>query len=334
MSLISTPIKPFANTAYKEGKFVDITNADIAGLAKVLTGWDYSNPDSLDYAYVRRPMAYFASRHSTSEKGFLGVTIPAGSLDGPGDLKKALDAIFQHPNVGPFIGRQLIQRLVTSNPSPAYVSRVASAFNDNGAGVRGDMRAVVKAILTDAEARSVPSSDRAGRLVEPIVRLIAWARVFGVTTPTGAWTVGDHSDASTRLGQSPLRSSSVFNFFRPGYVPPNTALGTAGLVAPELQITHETSVIGYANYMQTVIQSGIGDIDADYASLKGVAGDAATLMDKVALWFAGGQISPASRETIITAVGSMPATTDTHRANRIYATVLLVMTCPEFLVQK
>ena len=82
----------------------------------------------------------------------------------------------------------------------------------------------------------------------------------------------------------------------------NTALGTAGLVAPELQITHETSVIGYANYMQTVIQSGIGDIDADYASLKGVAGDAATLMDKVALWFAGGQVSPATREAIITAV--------------------------------
>ena len=310
------------------------TNADIAGLAKVLTGWDYSNPDSLDYAYVRRPMAYFASRHSTSEKGFLGVTIPAGSLDGPGDLKKALDAIFQHPNVGPFIGRQLIQRLVTSNPSPAYVSRVASAFNDNGAGVRGDMRAVVKAILTDAEARSVPSSDRAGRLVEPIVRLIAWARVFGVTTPTGAWTVGDHSDASTRLGQSPLRSSSVFNFFRPGYVPPNTALGAAGLVAPELQITHETSVIGYANYMQTVIQSGIGDIDADYTGLRPVAGDAAALLDKVALWFAGGQVSPATREAIITAVGSMPAATEAHRSNRIYATVLLVMTCPEFLVQK
>ena len=310
------------------------TNADIAGLAKVLTGWDYSNPNSLDYAYVRRPMAYFASRHSTSEKRFLGVSIPAGSTDGPGDLKKALDAIFQHPNVGPFIGRQLIQRLVTSNPSPAYVSRVASAFNDNGTGVRGDMRAVIKAILTDAEARNVPSSDRAGRLVEPIVRLIAWARVFGVTTPTGAWTVGDHSDASTRLGQSPLRSSSVFNFFRPGYVPPNTALGAAGLVAPELQITHETSVIGYANYMQTVIQSGIGDIDADYTALRAVAGDAAALLDKVALWFAGGQVSPATREAIITAVGSMPAVTEAHRSNRIYATVLLVMTCPEFLVQK
>lgn len=310
------------------------TNTDIAGLAKVLTGWDYSNPDSLDYAYVRRPMAYFASRHSTSEKRFLGVTIPAGSLDGPSDLKKALDAIFQHPNVGPFIGRQLIQRLVTSNPSPAYVSRVASAFNDNGSGVRGDMRAVIKAILTDVEARNVPTSDRAGRLVEPIVRLIAWARVFGVTTPTGAWTVGDHSDASTRLGQSPLRSSSVFNFFRPGYVPPNTALGAAGLVAPEFQITHETSVIGYANYMQTVIQSGIGDIDADYTALRAVAGDASALLDKVALWFAGGQISPTTREAIVTAVGSMPATTDVNRANRIYATVLLVMTSPEFLVQK
>ena len=310
------------------------TNADIAGLAKTLTGWDYSGPDALDYAYVRRPMAYFASRHSTSEKRFLGVTIPAGSTDGPGDLKKALDAVFQHPNVGPFIGRQLIQRLVTSNPSPAYVSRVASAFNDNGTGVRGDMRAVIKAILTDVEARTVPTSDRAGRLVEPIVRLIAWARVFGVTTPTGTWTVGDHSDASTRLGQSPLRSSSVFNFFRPGYVPPNTALGAAGLVAPELQITHETSVIGYANYMQTVIQSGIGDIDADYTGLRPVAGDAAALLDKVALWFAGGQVSPATREAIITAVGSMPAATEANRSNRIYATVLLVMTCPEFLVQK
>ena len=310
------------------------TNADIAGLAKALTGWDYSGPDALDYAYVRRPMAYFASRHSTSEKRFLGVTIPAGSTDGPGDLKKALDAIFQHPNVGPFIGRQLIQRLVTSNPSPAYVSRVASAFNDNGAGVRGDMRAVVKAILTDAEARNVPSSDRAGRLVEPIVRLIAWARVFGVTTPTGAWTVGDHSDASTRLGQSPLRSSSVFNFFRPGYVPPNTAVGAAGLVAPEFQLTHETSGIGYANYMQAVIQSGIGDIDADYTALRAVAGDASALLDKVALWFAGGQISQPTREAIITAVGSMPAATDANRGNRVYATVLLVMTCPEFLVQK
>ena len=105
-------------------------------------------------------------------------------------------------------------------------------------------------------------------------------------------------------------------------------------MAPELQITHETSVIGYANYMQTVIQSGIGDIDADYTGLRPVAGDAAALLDKVALWFAGGQVSPATREAIITAVGSMPAATEANRSNRIYATVLLVMTCPEFLVQK
>jgi uncharacterized protein (DUF1800 family) len=309
-------------------------NQDVAGLARVFTGWDYDNPDTLDHAYVRRPMAFFASRHSTAEKRFLGATIPAGSIDGPGDLKKALDTIFLHPNVGPFIGRQLIQRLVSSNPSPAYVARVAATFNDNGAGVRGDMRAVIKAILTDAEATSAAATAYGGRLVEPMVRLIAWARVFGVTTPSGAWSVGDLSDTVSRLGQSPLRSPSVFNFFRPGYVPPNTALGAAGLVAPELQITHESSVIGYANYMQGVIQSGIGDIDADYSSLKAVATDATALVDKAGLWFAAGRLSASTRQEIVTAVASMPANTDAARANRIYATVLLVMTCPEYLVQK
>jgi hypothetical protein len=171
-------------------------------------------------------------------------------------------------------------------------------------------------------------------LVEPIVRLTAWARAFGVTTPTGAWTVGDHSDPATRLGQSPLRSATVFNFFRPGYVPPNTSLGAAGLVAPEFQITHETSVVGYANYMQTVIQSGIGDIDADYSALLPLAGSATALLDRVALWFTGGRISASTRDTITTAVNSMPATTDAQKSTRIYATVLLLMTCPEFLVQK
>jgi uncharacterized protein (DUF1800 family) len=318
-----------------EGRPIETyTNSDVAGLAKVLTGWDYSNPDSLDHAYARRPMAYFASRHSTAEKRFLGVTIPPGSIDGPADLKKALDAIYLHPNVGPFIGRQLIQRLVTSNPSPAYVARVAAAFHNNGTGIRGDMRAVIRAVLLDPEARSVASSDVGGRLVEPIVRLTAWARAFGVTTPTGAWTVGDHSDPATRLGQSPLRSATVFNFFRPGYVPPNTSLGAAGLVAPEFQITHETSVVGYANYMQTVIQSGIGDIDADYSALLPLAGSATALLDRVALWFTGGRISASTRDTITTAVNSMPATTDAQKSTRIYATVLLLMTCPEFLVQK
>jgi uncharacterized protein (DUF1800 family) len=196
------------------------------------------------------------------------------------------------------------------------------------------MRAVIKAILTDAEATSAAATAYGGRLVEPMVRLIAWARVFGVTTPSGAWSVGDLSDTVSRLGQSPLRSPSVFNFFRPGYVPPNTALGAAGLVAPELQITHESSVIGYANYMQGVIQSGIGDIDADYSSLKAVATDATALVDKAGLWFAAGRLSASTRQEIVTAVASMPANTDAARANRIYATVLLVMTCPEYLVQK
>ena len=132
------------------------TQDDIKGLARVFTGWDYDRYNAAVPDHARRPMVLSASRHSPEAKSFLGVNLPAGT-DGVGELKAALDALFNHSNVGPFFGRQLIQRLVTSNPSPAYVSRVATVFNNNGAGVRGDMKAVIRAVLLDAEARSTAS---------------------------------------------------------------------------------------------------------------------------------------------------------------------------------
>ena len=128
--------------------------AAVTGLAKVFTGWDFDTPVADQPDHLRRPMAFNAARHSTSAKSFLGVDLPAGSTDGEGELKTALDTLFNHPNGGPFIGRQLIQRLVTSNPSPAYVGRVAAAYADNGRGVRGDLKAVLKAVLLDDEARN------------------------------------------------------------------------------------------------------------------------------------------------------------------------------------
>ena len=311
---------------------------DITGLARVFTGWDYDlgaskSTDAPDFK--QRPMALVASRNETGAKAFLGSSVPSG-LDGTASLTMALDIIFAHPNVAPFISRQLIQRLVTSNPAPAYVARVATAFNNDGTGVKGNMKAVIKAILLDDEARNPArlADNTFGKQREPILRFAAWARAFKATSASDNWSVGNTSDPASRLGQSPLRSATVFNFFRPGYVPPNSAIGTAGLVAPEFQITNESTVVGYVNYLQTVISKGVGDVKADYASLLPLADSAQALIDEINVVLAAGQLSAATAGTIKTAIDSMAAGTDTARLNRIYATLLLVMSSPEFIVQK
>lgn len=310
---------------------------DITGLARVFTGWNYDltglTTDTPDFK--RRPMTQNATRHETGEKKFLGTTIPAGT-DGVASLNLALDAIFAHPNVAPFIGRQLIQRLVCSNPSPGYISRVAAVFNNDGSGVKGNLKAVVKAILLDSEARGAASltADGFGKLREPILRFTAWARAFKANSPGNLWAIGNTSDPATRLGQSPLRSGSVFNFFRPGYVPPNTAIGAGGMVAPEFQITNESTVVGYVNYMQNAISRGIGDVKADYTALLPLADTAQVLLDELNLVLAAGQLSAATMTLIATAIDSMAKGTDTARLNRIYAAMVMVMATPEFIVQK
>ncbi|NEX62183.1 DUF1800 domain-containing protein [Noviherbaspirillum galbum] len=310
---------------------------DITGLARVFTGWDYNlaGGDTSTPDFKRRAMIQIPSRHETGEKTFLGTTIPAGT-DGATSLKLALDWIFAHPNVAPFISRQLIQRLVCSNPSPAYVSRVSSVFNDDGNGVKGNMKAVIKAILLDAEARGDAGLADAsfGKQREPILRFTAWARAFNANSPSNAWAVGNASDPATRLGQSPLRSPSVFNFFRPGYVPPNSAVGNAGLVAPEFQLTNESTVVGYINFMQSAVSKGIGDLKADYSSLLPLADNAQGLVDELNTVLAAGQLSAATVSMIRSAVDSITGTTDAARANRIYAAIVLVLAAPEFIIQK
>ena len=311
----------------------------ISNLAKVFTGWDFDNATRTDFAYVKRPMLFNAARHSVAEKRFLGTTIAAGT-DGRVALGMALDTIAKHANVAPFIGRQLIQRLVASHPSAAYVGRVSAVFNNNGAGQHGDLKAVIKAVLLDPEARSVdiasPSaspSPTAGKLREPVVRLVQWARTFGLASPTDLWNLGNQSDPATRLGQSPLRAPSVFNFFRPGYVPPNSALGTQGVTAPEFQITNESTVMGWANYAQTFVASGIGETRPDYSAELALATDAPALVRRVVLLLAADAL-PAATETLIsTAVASISAATDTGKRNRVYAAIHLVLCAPDYLVQ-
>jgi uncharacterized protein (DUF1800 family) len=317
--------------------------ASISSLAQVFTGYDYDTTGSTRVTNpleVRNRMKLNASLHATGQADFLGTTI-AANTEGATGLRLALDAIFNHSNVGPFIGKQMIQRLVTSNPSPAYVARVTGVFNNNGTGVRGDLKAVVTAVLLDAEARdaaklSVPGW---GKQREPMLRLVQWARTFGVVSPGDVWAVNDLSDPATRLGQSPLRSQSVFNFFRPGYVPPNTTLATQGLTAPEFQLTNESTVAGYLNFMLTTIRGGYnnnggGLAPPAYTAELALVNDPTALSDRLNLLLSAGQLSAATLTTIRTSIATISTATPAGALNRVYAAILLVMASPQYLVQK
>ena len=310
--------------------------ADVSGLARAFTGWD----NETDKTGRTSPMYLRPERHENGEKTFLGITIPANT-SGTDSVRIALDRLFNHANVGPFFVKQLIQRLVSSNPSAAYVGRVAATFNNNGAGVRGDLAAVLRATLLDPEARDTATAlagANAGKLREPILRFAAWARTCNVNSASGDWKLQDTADPATRLGQSPMRSPSVFNFYRPGYVPPNTAIASAGKVSPEFQITTETSVAGYLNFMQSAISDtgglGSSDVKANYAAWLPLAGDAAALAAEANLLLAANQLSAARVEVIRAAIAAMPSATDANRLNRIYAALLLTLAAPEFLVAK
>ena len=331
------------------------TPADISGLAKVFTGWSWYSPAPSASTYFGgnpdpdskvRQMIFYPQYHSTSQKAFLGATIPASAtVDGPGDLKIALDTLFNHPNTGPFVSRQLIQRLVTSNPSPAYVQRVAGVFNNNGSGVRGDMGAVVTAILMDPEARNATGAEDPayGKLREPVIRMTHMLRAFQGNSLSGKWQVRSTS-ANTSLGQSPLLASSVFNFWRPGYVPPaTTVLGSRNLAAPEFQIVNEVTNAGYVNAVEQTISTGIGagnDVRLSLSNEVLIADQPDLLADRLNRLLLAGQMSSALRKRVLDTLNAYTISpTDLNQAsqaktNRVKAAVLLVMTSPEYLVQR
>jgi uncharacterized protein (DUF1800 family) len=354
---------------------------DVSQLARVFTGYDFdpayapSSPNGVQFPgksykvwareYARRPMTLNNSRHSTLAVSFLSANIPANA-PGALALKTALDTLFNHANVGPFFGRQMIQRLVTSNPSPAYIARVASAFNNNGAGVRGDMKAVWVAILLDDEARGAGSlADTGfGKLREPILRFAQWSRTFNARSEFGTWKLFDLSDSSNQLGQSPLRSPSVFNFFRPGYVPPGV-----GVTAPEFQLVNETTVGGYLNFMQDAIQNGINtpnknltavdfnnytrDFIPNYDSLIALITNvnhtpatntepvARAIMTALNTQMCAGQLKPASLSLMINALRDgmvarqVKASSSANlKRDTICAAILMILACPDYLIQK
>jgi uncharacterized protein (DUF1800 family) len=336
------------------------SNNDVMGLAKVFTGFSWNIPgDASDNAWSNccvyvgpgfgedlLPMQSFPGHHSTEEKDFLGVTIPtSGSPDPNGDLKIALDTLFNHPNLPAFFSKQLIQHLVTSNPSPAYVSRVAAVFKDNGLGVRGDLKAVITAILLDPEARDSAgdfSNPQYGKVREALLRYTEWARAFTAQSRTGSWGIGSPEDPIWGLGQMAMRSPTVFNWFAPGYVPPGTSIAQAGLVAPEMQMTNVSTVVGYLNYVQGAIGSGANsgsDIFSSYAAEMNLAATPDALLDRLNLLLLAGEMDGTLRSQILSAVNgiSIPSgdqnAINAALAARVETAVYLTMASPAFSAQ-
>ena len=240
-------------------------NGDITELARVFTGLSFGNNTNFSL-YPRDftvPMKGWDAFHDLGSKTLLGgLQLPPRTAS-PGntgtatmaDVTAAVDNLFNHPNVGPFIAYRLIQRLVTSNPSPEYVGRVASVFANNGSGVRGDMKAVIKAILLDTEARdaSMISQPTWGKLREPFLRCVNLARAFNATSPSGHYALDQFSIAHL---QDPMNSPSVFNFFLPNHSP-SGPLTQLGLTAPEFQIINAASAVSGANYYWNHIMSDL-----------------------------------------------------------------------------
>jgi uncharacterized protein (DUF1800 family) len=337
------------------------TNTDVQGLAAVFTGFSWNIPgDSSDTAWSNccvyvgpgigeelLPMQTFPNHHSTVQKQFLGVTIPSsGSPDPSGDLKIALDTLFNHPNLPAFFSKQMIQHMVTSNPSPAYVNRVAQVFKNDGLGVRGNLQAVFTAILLDPEARDSAgdlANPKFGKVRESLLRYTEWARAFTAQSRTGSFLIGSTEDPIYGLGEMWMRSPTVFNWFSPGYTPPGTTIATDGLLAPEVQMTNVSTVVGYINSMQDAIGSnakGGSDVFSSYATEMNLAATPGPLIDRINLLLMAGQMNSTLYNQILTAVASIPIPTGDQNAinaallGRVQTAIYLTVASPDFAAQQ
>ncbi len=362
-----TELNPDGSQVLVGGEPVETySQEDIRGLAKVFTGLSYDTDSFYDHWYsldrVSRysPLRPFDEFHSTEEKRFLDLTIPPGT-QADASISQALDHIFDHENVAPFVSRQLIQRLVTSHPSDAYVGRVSAVFEAGrytlpngdivGDGRKGDLAAVACAILLDNEARNDAFSQQQdfGKVREPVIRFIHWARAFGADP---AEIVNEYylfdSSSPERLAQHPFRAPSVFNFYRPQYVAPNTSTGDAGLTAPELQIVNETSSIGYSNFMTSFIRGfapNFGDdeengLNLTYPAERALAGDPDALIFHLSDLLVAGALEASTANRIVDVLNEMPIRTEDEEQRvrdellRVQIAILMVMTSPEYLVQR
>jgi uncharacterized protein (DUF1800 family) len=323
------------------------TQDTIVQTAKVFTGWSYHNATGNATANANlfrggtadyiNPMMLWPAFHDDTDKTIVtGKVIPPGQ-GGVLDLEATLDTLVNHPNTGPFISRELIQRLVTSNPSPGYVYRVAQVFANNGAGVRGDLGAVVRAILTDYEARSpaVAANATFGKLKEPLLRATALFRAFNASSNSGRFNI---PNPEGNLAQAALRAPTVFNFFEPNFVLPGET-AAAGLYAPEYEILTDATAITQPNFYYTYVsfvRSATNTAEQTpalvYDPFTPLARTPAQLVDKLNLLLASGSMSTAASGRIVAALNSMPV--GTPDAEKVRVATYLTLTSPDASVQK
>ena len=346
--------------------------AAIEGFARVFTGWNWACPSTnlsctftntrAEFVYSPnfnqvKPMQLYADQHETGTKQLLnyqGVALPNGLVPanqtGAKDLADALDNVFNHPNVGPFIAKQLIQKLVTSNPSRAYVQRVAERFNNDGSGRRGNLEAVIRAVLLDAEARNPPSGAVAGKLKEPLLRLTQFWRAYAATSASGKLGVARNFSGGTpsaQFGQGQGLSPSVFNFFSPFYAPPGE-IADAGYVAPELQLATEILAASSTNFFYTQAfartQAQAPTLNADDMYITttdelAIANDSEALINRVAERLLGGagEMSAVLKTEAKAQIErtTVPATNpNTALATRTADAIYFVVTSPDFALQR
>lgn len=336
-------------------------NYYIAEFAKIFTGFSWEDRDNF-YRGSRRDTSYipqlkmFNEYHEPGEKFLLNefVVPDRDPVDGIADVQDAIDNLFNHPNTGPFISKALIQRLITSNPSPEYIERVATVFNDNGQGVRGDMKSVIKAILLDPIANDCSSAEDIsfGMLREPYIRYFQLNKAFNATTESGNYR-NDMNNVYGFVEQRPLASPSVFNFFQPDYQPLG-AVNDSNLVAPEFQITDAKTIAGYVNGLyEWVIRDNVADeydiyggepdslyenershLDLGLDTMYTNDDNLHILLDRINTLMAHGQLSDEAEEIIIETIKEFPNESSEDKEGRVRLAIYFVMTAPEYLINR
>ena len=335
------------------------TQDDVIELSQVFTGlWWADLPFGEGETRIARrnidiqPMVMHNAFHDRTPKTFLGTTIPGG-IRGNASINRALDHLFAHRNVAPFISRQLIQRMTTSNPTNGYVRRVVRAFNTGnytlpdgdeiGSGERGDMEAVFAAIIFDVQARRADRVDNEqfGKVREPLIRFLHWARASNINRVRVLSDSNfDRDGTTTTLGQNPYRAESVFNFFRPGFVAAGTTTADQGLLAPELQIVTSATAINYPNFMQEhVLRDNNANWNPRYNDQIRLANDPEALTEHLDLVMTGGRMTTRTKQAVRETIESVEIrgnarARDRQLRDRVQLAMLLTVNSQEYNTQQ
>jgi uncharacterized protein (DUF1800 family) len=319
------------------------SNTDVKEVARALTGWTYARLDNAaltdnskrDWS---KPMVMYATRFDTGAKTFLGRTIAANATQ-QANVDAVVDTMFNHPNTAPYISKRLIQQLTVANPTPAYVGRVAAAFADNGSGVRGDMKAVVRAIYLDPEARTV--SQLPGKVKEPVLLATALARAIGYSSDGYAFVTRDAG-----MGQAPFRAPSVFNFYPYEFPLPQGD----GLVSPVSKLMTTSTTISRHNFLydwtvggdatrgefqkQAAITYATGTVP-NWASWEALGTDDGKIVDRINLVMLNGSMTKAQRQSVLTAMAAVKnSNAALQTRKRAQVALYIVASSPLFQVDR